>query len=42
MNRISLFRWQKEALRRWIENKGQGIIESPTLRRSIPLNLYIV
>ena len=25
-----MFKWQREALRRWIENKGQGIIESPT------------
>jgi len=30
MNKISLFRWQREALRKWIENGGQGIIESPT------------
>jgi len=30
MSKISLFKWQREALRRWIENKGQGIIESPT------------
>ena len=30
MNKITLFRWQREALRSWIENRGQGIIESPT------------
>lgn len=29
-NKIVLFKWQNEALKNWIENHGQGIIESPT------------
>ena len=29
-NKITLFKWQNEALKNWIENNGQGIIESPT------------
>jgi len=30
MNKIELFDWQRNALKKWVANKGKGIIESPT------------
>jgi len=30
MTEIALHNWQKEALKEWINNKGQGIIQAPT------------
>lgn len=30
MSDIVLFNWQKQALRSWVQNNGQGVVESPT------------
>ena len=30
MTEIALHNWQKQALKEWINNKGQGIIQAPT------------
>ena len=30
MTKITLYNWQTQAIRNWIENKGQGYVEAPT------------